>query len=154
MPFYRAGSKEIREQGMKTVLLIDDSDTFRESASAALMAAEYDVLEARCPDEAFKILELESVDIIVCDLHMPFCLDERRPQFEESTKVGVRTIRELMEVFPDKPIIAMTASLPFELEMYRAQLDDVPTFSKPSNCGELLRIVEQCLDLPAWIPAH
>jgi CheY-like chemotaxis protein len=133
---------------MKTILLIDDDTSFREVAMAVLLAADYDVLQAACPDDAFKLLERERVDLILCDLHMPFAFGERYSQFEHSHRVGIKTIQELSGVFPQIPVIGLTATPRVDLERIARTLGEIPTFEKPGSGVELLGIVERCFEMP------
>ena len=137
---------------MKTILLIDDNQSFREIMTTVLLAADYDVLEAACPDDAFQLLEKEQVDLILCDLHMPFTMGPRYAEFEHSYNVGVKTIQELSVVYPRLPIIAMTSTDPSDLSKITRTLENIPTFTKPNTTNELLAIVEQCFDIQCGIP--
>lgn len=133
---------------MKTILVIDDNSSFREVASEVLLAADYDVIAAACPDDAFQLLEREQVDLILCDLHMPFTFGERYAQFEHSHRVGIKTIQELAAVFPATPVVGLTATSRDDLQRIARTLGDIPTFEKPSNRSELLGIVQRCFELP------
>lgn len=134
---------------MKTILLIDDSDDFRDIASGILLHAEYDVIDASCPDEAFKILTKERVDLIVCDLHMPFTNDARQREFETSYQVGIKTIQELAGVFPQMPIVALTSTHPSDLRRISHTLGNIPTYCKPDCAKKLLELVEQSFEIPS-----
>lgn len=129
----------------KTVLLIDDHDDFRLIASSLLLDAGYDVFEASCPKEAFSILKDEKVDLILCDLHMPFSIEDDREDYEESFKVGVKTVTELAWVFPEIPIVALSAASTSDLKRISTYLEPVQAFSKPEHTHELLDIVQRSL---------
>jgi CheY-like chemotaxis protein len=135
---------------MKTILIIDDNDSYREVAAAVLLAADYDVLEANCPDKAFELLAKgDRVDLILCDLHMPFTLGARYSQFEHSHRVGIKTIRELSQVFTETPVVALTGTAASDLAKIARLLQDIPTFEKPDSGVELLKIVERSLMWPS-----
>ena len=132
----------------KTLLIIDDNEDFRLIASSLLLDAGYDVWEASCPKSAFSILKTESVDLIICDLHMPFSTDDDKEDFvTESYEVGVRTVSELVWVFPDIPIVALSAASASDLKKISKYLDPVQAFSKPESTTELLSIVQQSLSV-------
>lgn len=59
------------EQEGNKILFIDDSTFFRTLITTYLTAANYYVLHAENGEEAIKLLETESVDIIISDLNMP-----------------------------------------------------------------------------------
>jgi CheY-like chemotaxis protein len=132
---------------MKSVLIIDDSDEFRSTLSFILLDHDYDVWEATCPDEAYKLLKEEQFDLILCDVHMPFTFNEHFHEYPYSFEVGIKTIQELGWVFPDKPIIAMSAAAPSDLERIKKELGDLPLLSKPFPPQELLAVVEESLGL-------
>ena len=98
--------------------------------------------EASCPEQAFNILSGEQVDLIICDLQMPFVEGPRRVEFEESHIVGVRTIKELVWVFPDLPIIALSAAPSSDLSRYAAELNPVPLAAKPITAARLMAMIE------------
>ena len=54
-----------------TILIVDDIDLNRRLLRAILKAAPYRILEAKRPSEAFAILDLEKIDLVVVDLLMP-----------------------------------------------------------------------------------
>ncbi len=131
----------------RSILVIDDNDDFREIIECILLDAEYCVRAVRCPDEAYQVLHEESFDLIICDLNMPFTLGEHRDEYPFSFEVGVKTIQELGWVFPTRPIIAVSAAAPSDIEKLRVDLGDLPVLSKPCAPSELLALVEQSLAL-------
>jgi CheY-like chemotaxis protein len=137
--------EEIHEQDggpMKTILLIDDCEDFRAILSEILLDNDYDIREASCPERAFQLLSSETVDLIICDLHMPLVEGERACEFEESHIVGIRTIRELAWVFPGLPIIALSAAPSSDLASYADALSPVPLAPKPISARKLLAMIE------------
>ncbi len=54
-----------------TILLVDDEDAIRGGLAAALSRARFHVLEARNGQEALKLVEAHSPDVIVLDIMMP-----------------------------------------------------------------------------------
>ena len=137
---------------MKTILVIDDSEDFRHTICDILLDNDFDVWDAACPDDAFGIIRREKIDLIICDIHMPFTLSEERRSFECSHRVGIRTIEELGWLFPQMPIIAVTSAMPLDLERIRRAIGKVPTLSKPFTSHELLAVIEHSFDpLPGEI---
>ena len=128
---------------VRTVLIIDDSPDFREIVSTILVDHDFDVYEASCPADAFVVLEREKVDLIICDLHMPFTNDENASEYIRGNKVGVRTIQELGWVFPYTPIICISAATKEEVEEAAAELGDLPLLAKPIGHKELLTQIEK-----------
>jgi two-component system, chemotaxis family, chemotaxis protein CheY len=61
--------QEIRVQ--KSVLLVDDSSTLRDSVGLLLRDAGYRVEEAEDGERALQLLDGRHFDLVICDLHMP-----------------------------------------------------------------------------------
>jgi CheY-like chemotaxis protein len=131
----------------KSILIIDDCENFRMVASNILLDAGYIVEAAACPYDAFELIRKEDFDIILCDLHMPFTYGEDADEFQTSYQVGIMTIRELQGLYPDKPVIALSATDPDDLSRIKGSLKGINAFSKPQNKRELFAIVAQaCRD--------
>jgi CheY-like chemotaxis protein len=131
---------------MATILLIDDNEDFRDTICAILLDQEHVVLDAPCPDEAFAILKHEKVDMIVCDIHMPFTLGPEFNEYPYSTEVGVRTIRELYGVFPHVPLLAWSAATDSELIELSKRIEVVPVMAKPNSSQGLCKLVTGVLE--------
>ena len=127
----------------QTILIIDDCENFRLTASCLLLDAGYIVEEASCPHDAFKLIKREKYDLILCDLHMPFINGEENRDFQTSYQVGIMTINELQGLFPNTPVVALTATDPIDLSRIKSALKGITTYSKPSNKQELFDIVER-----------
>lgn len=126
---------------MKTILLIDDDEDYREVVRLVLEGEGIEVLEADSPDSAFKLLEKSCVpDLIVCDLHMPFTTDDSRDDYMESSEVGIRAVHELAWVYPSTPVVAMTSMPKIDLQRIRESVDPVPAFTKPMCKNDLAEL--------------
>ena len=132
----------------KTVLIIDDSPDFREAVIDILVDNDFDIYEASCPKDGFDILFREQVDIILCDLNMPFTEDSDKHDFVVGNKVGIHTIKELGYAFPNMPIICITAEDSFTIARVAKELGDVPLLSKPVPHKTLLSEIDKALNLP------
>lgn len=137
---------------MKTVLVIDDCDDFRETVRFVLESDDLDVYESDCPDTAFQMLTtMDPPDLILCDLHMPFTTDvERRDDFEVSIEVGVKTVHELAWVYPETPVVAMTSAEQLDITKIRRYLAPIPTYQKPERISELREILRCHLLRDTW----
>lgn len=71
-----------------TILIVDDLDLNRHLFKAILKAAQYRILEAKRPAQAFSILDSEKVDLVVVDLMMP---EMSGPEFCRLLKSDRRT---------------------------------------------------------------
>ena len=73
---------------MKKVLIVDDEKALRSALKDKLSQDEYDLLEASSGKECMKILETESVDLVILDIMMPgMSGDEVAKQIYESDKL-------------------------------------------------------------------
>ena len=136
---------------MKTVLLIDDNQDYLDSVRCILEREGLEVFESDCPDTAYRLLRtIDPPDLIVCDLHMPFIRGEQAVEFKTSFEVGVKTAHELAWVFPDTPIVALTALEHAELAKIREFLDPIPAFTKPYRVREVLDSVHSYLSTKEW----
>lgn len=135
---------------MKSILVIDDNEEFRETARMVLLDAGYDVFDAPAPKEALPILEAEgkTLDLIICDLHMPYCTGPEAEDYVYSCETGLKTIHTLVEQLPDVSVMALSSIPPKDLFKVSQYLDPVPAFSKPRNYKDLIRIVEEQLNVP------
>ena len=134
------------KEAMKTVLLIDDSEDFRETVRWILEDQGLEVVESDCPDAAFQMLNtMEPPDLILCDLHMPFTTSDSEEGYKTSFEVGVKTVHELAWVYPDTPIIALTALEEIDIVRIKRYLSPIPTFQKPARPNEMLDLVQTYL---------
>jgi DNA-binding response OmpR family regulator len=58
-------------QGPKKILAVDDSETYLQEVAGALRADGYEMVLARCGEEALDLLTVQPVDCILLDLMMP-----------------------------------------------------------------------------------
>lgn len=124
---------------MRSILIIEDSLEFQEHLELLLFEAGCCARSARCVHDAFNCLAQESYDAILCDLHLPFILNERIYDYPYSVEVGIRTIHELRESLPGTLIIGMTAALPLDLERLAQEENFVPVLHKPFPREALLQ---------------
>jgi len=131
---------------MKTVLLIDDDESYRESLRLILEDQGIEVLDAGCPDQAFSmLLSATKPDLIVCDLHMPFTTGARQEGFIESTEVGVKTAHELAWVYPDTQVVALTSMDSSEMSEVKRSLCPIPAHCKPTKMDDAIELIEAYL---------
>ena len=139
------------KDAMKTVLLIDDNQDYLDSVRCILEREGLEVLESDCPDSAFRLLRsIEPPDLIMCDLHMPFIRGPKADEFKTSFEVGVKTAHELSWVYPETPVVALTALMDSDLAKVRSFLQPIPAFTKPYQTGELLDLVRTYLSTKEW----
>ncbi|RMG41175.1 MAG: response regulator [Candidatus Dadabacteria bacterium] len=122
-------------------LIIDDDWEIRDILTEYLSDESFTIWEAQTPEEAFKLLENEEVDLIISDLVLPFTLSRDFFNYPYSSEVGVRTIQELGWVYPELPIIAISAAPKSEIIKARERLGDIPVLQKPFSRELLLETI-------------
>jgi CheY-like chemotaxis protein len=136
---------------MKTVLLIDDNDDYRETARHVLEDEGLEVHAADCPDSAFTLLEtIGQPDLIMCDLFMPFTTGIDADEYETSVRVGVKTVQELAWVYPDTPVVALTAMENIDIAGVRKDISPIPAYQKPRRLTEMVELVRYYLMSKDW----
>ncbi|MFN4894554.1 MAG: response regulator [Pseudomonadota bacterium] len=129
---------------MKTVLLIDNDDEYRQALSDELEAQGLEVVASDCPHAAYQeLVGMGTPDIIVGDLHMPFTTGPDRDEYKISYEVGVRTLRELAWVFPETPVIALTALDELDIERARSLLAPIPAYRKTEDLYRAVELVKE-----------
>ena len=74
-----------------SILILDDEKVFRDEIKEFLENDSFTVFSAGRPSEAFRILEVESIDIIILDLRLPemdgFAVLEKVRELYQNTEV-------------------------------------------------------------------
>jgi CheY-like chemotaxis protein len=125
-----ADSPAIGSEQSRTLLIVDDNQSIRESLSWLLSMADYRVLEASSGDEAMGIIEREHPGLVVTDLQMP----------EMHGTDFIRLVRGSEPTIASTPIVALSVHGPVELEEARAAGADA-CVDKLSDFDELLAAV-------------
>jgi CheY-like chemotaxis protein len=128
---------------MKTVLVIDDNYEYRDALKTILEGHGLEVIDSDCPDSAYRMLRMmDAPDLILCDLHMPFTMGTNREEYKVSPEVGVKTVHELAWVYPETPVVALTALGQDELSELKRFIAPIPAYCKPKHMEELLKLVQ------------
>jgi CheY-like chemotaxis protein len=95
--FFLAVTAAFNLQGkdMSHVLIIDDSEEIRSSVRAMMESMGFDVSEATDGQDGVDRFRQERFDLVISDVVMP-------------RKDGLQAIREIREMSPDIPIVAMS----------------------------------------------
>ena len=127
---------------MFTILLVDDDDLIRQSLAIGLKSANFDVLLAADGDAGLRILESQTVDVLVTDIVMP-----HREGIELITWVRREGIRI--------PIIAITGGYTGAATIGRDDtalflrtarlLGASRTLAKPFTVAQLVTEIRDCL---------
>lgn len=120
---------------MTRVLIIDDENLVRSAFRMALERAGFEIMEAASGRLGIDCLTRNGVDLVITDLIMP-------------DKDGFETIREIRDLQPALPIIAVTGGGPAgpdELLDRVRQMGVAVTLRKPVTRGDLLAAADEAL---------
>ncbi|HET9482469.1 MAG TPA: sigma 54-interacting transcriptional regulator, partial [Xanthomonadales bacterium] len=124
---------------MRTILVIDDNPAVGAALEVLFSLREIRTVVAHSPREGLEVLARERIDLVVQDMN--FTADTT------SGEEGVSLYREIRSVFPDLPIILLTAWTHLEtaVELVRAGAADY--LAKPWDDRKLLATAENLLEL-------
>jgi len=117
-----------------TILVVDDDETIRRQLFWTL-DEEYRVLEAVTRDEAIRQLQQSSIDVVVCDLHLP-------PNVGEISE-GLAIVEAARAVHPAVPVIVITGSASKRAGLEAVKRGAYGFFEKPFDPEEVLHLVRQ-----------
>ncbi len=119
----------------KSILVVDDSETVRQVLQLTLSNAGFDVVEAVDGDDALvKLVEMESVDMIITDLNMPN-ID------------GLQLIKKIREAGNHRftPIVMLTTESSEEKKQAGREAGASGWIVKPFKPEQLLKVVKMVL---------
>lgn len=114
------------------VLVVDDEQTVQQLLVRLLLAAGYEVRTANNGEEALRILEHESVDLIVTDLVMP-------------KADGMAVLRTVRERAIDVPVVMITGAPTTESAMHAVRYRADAYLTKPVDPSALIAAVGDAL---------
>lgn len=112
---------------MKRILVVDDDPGTRESLRR-VFESDYTVLLSKSAADALGVLASSSVDLVLLDVIMP--------QID-----GLTLLRELAELYPDLPVIMISASTDTRPVVEAIQSGAVDFVTKPFDIHELRQLV-------------
>lgn len=126
----------------RTILVVDDDDSLRDSLRRTLHRRDWAVIEAAEGAEGLRIVAEHTVDVVLIDLFMP-------------GKEGLETIDVLRRLYPRVYIIAMSGGgVRGRLDVLKAArlMGAQRTLPKPFARETLIEAVEQALAGPSSLP--
>jgi len=122
-----------------TVLVIDDNEAVGTAFDVLLSMHGVRVLTATAPDAGLALLRKEAVDLVIQDMNF------RR----EATRgeEGMALFREIRSLYPDMPIILITAWTHLEMAVDLVKSGASDYLAKPWDDARLLTTVRNLLDL-------
>jgi two-component system, chemotaxis family, chemotaxis protein CheY len=118
----------------KTILVVDDAMTVRNLAKFALSKGGYTILEAEDGVQGLKVLEENTVDLIISDLNMP---NMNGLEMSKSAKSNEKT--------KNIPIFMLTTEASQEVAMQGKQIGIMAWIVKPFVPEKLLGAVQKVI---------
>ncbi|MEM9400604.1 MAG: sigma-54 dependent transcriptional regulator [Verrucomicrobiota bacterium] len=116
---------------MKRILIIDDEKGPRDAVEETFRSTHI-VLKAENASQALQVLQKDHVDLILLDIVMP-------------EKDGMKFLQELRVLYPDLPVIMVSAVTSTRTMAEAIRLGAVDFISKPFEAEDLCVIAEQAL---------
>ncbi|WP_027183822.1 response regulator [Desulfovibrio inopinatus] len=116
---------------MSRVLIVDDDMTSREILTSIVLDAGHDAVTAENGEEALAVYKRQPVDLVFLDIFMP-------------EKEGLETLKELLVLQKNLPVVAMTggsAFTSFEPLNWAKNLGATRAILKPVERKEVLAIL-------------
>ena len=121
---------------MATVMVVDDSEFMRRVLRNILEGGGHRVVEARNADEALRMFQNESVDIVTMDIVMP-------------ETDGIEAVKRLKEADEDIKIIMISALGHQRTVMRALEAGAMDFIMKPFTADDVLESVNAVLHLPS-----
>ena len=118
----------------ETILVVDDDESVRRGLFWTL-SSNYRVLEAASRAEAVKLLQQESIDVVVSDLHLP-------PHVEDTSE-GLAIIEAARNHHPPVQVVVITGTDSKDAALEAVKRGAYGFFEKPLDADEVLHIVNQ-----------
>ena len=124
-----------KDFGMKTILLVDDDETFRKAQAKVLERAGFKVVLAENGLKALEAFQESHVDMVITDIIMP--------EIE-----GLETIQKLRQINRNVKIIAISGggrNTPDDYLILARKLGAMRSLSKPYTATELLAAIDELM---------
>lgn len=130
VPSRTAHSDNLQQKHPATILVVDDERVIRELCERALR--EYRVLQAGSCEEALRLYEKDSVDLILSDVMMP-------------GGSGIDLLKQVKALDPNSAVIIMTGFAEKDVILNALKEDADDFINKPLNLLQLKTAVEKAL---------
>ena len=117
----------------KSILIVDDEASIRESLQKVLSKAGYLTVTASSGDEALALLSTQSVDIVLSDLKMP-------------NGDGIELLKNVKKKFADIEVILLTGYGTIETAVEAMKAGAYDFITKPPKKAAVLSAVERALE--------
>jgi len=123
-----------KAKGMKTILIIDDEDLFRQRLAKAFTKRGFKTMTAANYDEAMTVIMAEKPDMAVVDLKMP-------------GKSGLEIIKESREIHPGMRSVVLTGYGSIATATEAVRLGALNYLPKPADVDDILNAFSKDTDL-------
>lgn len=117
---------------MKTILIIDDEESIRESLIGILEDEGFRTVFARNGEEGLVLVREENPDLVLLDIWMPG-LD------------GIETLRRIRESHPEQPVVMMSGHATIETAVKATKLGAYDFIEKPLSLEKVLLTIQNAL---------
>jgi len=114
---------------MKSILIVDDEQSIRESLTGILQDENFRALLATTGEEALGVLKAENPDLVLLDIWMPG-MD------------GLETLEQIREIFPDQMVIMMSGHGTIETAVKATKLGAYDFIEKPLSLEKVLLCIQ------------
>ncbi|MBF0531087.1 MAG: sigma-54-dependent Fis family transcriptional regulator [Deltaproteobacteria bacterium] len=118
----------------RTILVVDDEESIRQSLSGILMDEGFDVLTAGSGEEAIRLAEDEMPNLILLDIWLPG-MD------------GIEALKYIKSEFPAIPVIMMSGHGTIETAVKATKLGAFDFIEKPLSLEKMILIINHALDM-------
>jgi two-component system nitrogen regulation response regulator NtrX len=119
---------------MKTILVVDDEKSVRDSIKMILEYEKYDVLFAENGAKALTALKENSIDAVFLDIKMPSGMD------------GIEALREMKKIEPEVPVVMISGHGTFDTAVEATKLGAFDYLPKPLDRDKLLIVLRNALE--------
>ncbi|MFP4382904.1 MAG: sigma-54-dependent transcriptional regulator [Spirochaetia bacterium] len=124
-----------------TLLIVDDEKNIREGLGKALGQEGYEVILAANGEEASKLVETETVDLVIADLKMP-------------KMGGQELLQRIASAYPTVPVIILTGHGTIESAVTAMRDGAFDFLTKPVNLDRLSILVKRALSNRELVLQH
>jgi two-component system, NtrC family, nitrogen regulation response regulator NtrX len=118
----------------KTILVVDDEASIRQSLGAILADEGYEILTAESGEEAIKIIDEEQPNLILLDIWLPG-MD------------GIETLKIIKTEYPQMRVIIMSGHGTIETAVKATKLGAFDFIEKPLSLEKVILLVNHALDM-------
>ncbi|MEJ2699196.1 MAG: sigma-54 dependent transcriptional regulator [Desulfuromonadales bacterium] len=119
---------------MKTILVVDDEQSIRESLKGILQDEGFRTLFAQNGEEGLALLREESPDLVLLDIWMPG-VD------------GIETLRRIREAYPEQLVIMMSGHGTIETAVKATKLGAYDFIEKPLSLEKVLLCIQNAMKI-------